>query len=169
MQTGSWARPGAWSPRPPAERRGRSPQGAEPQALSQTSVSILRAGAQDSGLDRSPWWDLMHSQVWEPRDDPGDPERVSCVGSPGLTRARESCRGSSSTLDQGGQTLPFNKTPHRPSCECATEVWDSVLFGQELLGPAFSPNPSSGEPPSLLAPCPPSLGPTDFLCKIIKP
>lgn len=66
--------PGAWFPRPPAVRRVRSSQGAGSQALSQTSVSILRAGAQDSGLDKSLWWDPMQSRVWEPRDDPGDSE-----------------------------------------------------------------------------------------------
>lgn len=61
-------------------------------------------------------------------------QSVSYIGSPGLTWAGELCRGSSSPLDRGGQTLPFNKTPHLPSYEHATEIWDSVFFGQELLG-----------------------------------
>ena len=96
-------------------------------------------------------------------------QSVSYIGSPGLTWAGELCRGSSSPLDRGGQTLPFNKTPHLPSYEHATEVWDSVLRSGAPGTPAFSPSPSSDGPPSLSAPCPPSLGPTDFLCKIIKP
>lgn len=98
----------------------------------------------------------MQSQVWEPRDDPDDSECVSCIGSIGLTWAGELCRGSSSPLDQGGQTLPFNKTPHLPSCEHTTEIWDSLFSGPGAPGtPAFSPSPGSDEPPLLLAPCSP--------------